>query len=173
METVEPPDADECRRLCREKIARADFLIGLAETPRARLPQNLWRSIATRDPLYLTETAKYLAGSLYQPASTPRPAAPPRAGLWKSPEPAYRSLRLRRRGRVRGVNELATPTDPEPARPADPALALRPRRDPALGEATLHVNTEAVVSGVAPHPAVTLSVRVSDCVAPGAGAAAS
>ena len=40
METVEPPDADECRRLCREKIARADFLIGLAETPRARLPQN-------------------------------------------------------------------------------------------------------------------------------------
>ena len=82
METVEPPDAEECRRLCREKIARADFLIGLAETPRARLPlllpENLWRSIATRDPLYLTETAKYLAGPLYQArldAKTRRAAA--------------------------------------------------------------------------------------------------
>ena len=55
METVEPPDAEECRRLCREKIARADFLIGLSETPRARLPlrscrANLWRSLRERDP---------------------------------------------------------------------------------------------------------------------------
>jgi glycosyltransferase involved in cell wall biosynthesis len=93
METVEPPDAAECRRLCREKIARADFLIGLSETPRGRLPlllaKNLWRSIATRDPLYLTETAKYLAGPLYEArldAKTRRAAARrtleiPRAGV--------------------------------------------------------------------------------------------
>jgi hypothetical protein len=31
----------------------------------------------------------------------------------------------------------------------------------------------AAVSGAAPHPAVTLSVRVPDCIAPVAGAAAS
>jgi glycosyltransferase involved in cell wall biosynthesis len=70
MEIVEPPDAEECRRLCREKIARADFLIGLSETPRARLPLalpgNLWRSLRERDPVYLVETLKYLAGPLYE-----------------------------------------------------------------------------------------------------------
>jgi glycosyltransferase involved in cell wall biosynthesis len=70
MEIVEPPDAEECRRLCREKIARADFLIGLAETPRARLPlalpRNLRRSLAEGDPVYLVETLKYLAGPLYE-----------------------------------------------------------------------------------------------------------
>jgi hypothetical protein len=70
MEIVEPPDAEECRRLCREKIARADFLIGLAETPRARLPLalpgNLRRSLAERDPIYVVETLKYIAGPLYE-----------------------------------------------------------------------------------------------------------
>ena len=69
MDTVEPPDAGECRRLCREKIARADFLIGLAETPRWKLPLalpgNLARSLRARDPVYLQETLKYLAGPLY------------------------------------------------------------------------------------------------------------
>jgi len=69
METVAPPEAGECRRLCREKIARADFLIGLAETPRWKLPLalpgNLARSLRTRDPAYLQETLKYLAGPLY------------------------------------------------------------------------------------------------------------
>ena len=80
METVEPPDAEECRRLCREKIARADFLIGLAETPRGRLPlslpKNLWRSIATRDPLYLTETREVPRGPALP--GPPRRQGPPR-----------------------------------------------------------------------------------------------
>jgi glycosyltransferase involved in cell wall biosynthesis len=70
MDIVEPPDAGECRRLCREKIARADFLIGLAETPRGRLPLrlpgSLWRALSERDPSYLTETLRYLAGPLYE-----------------------------------------------------------------------------------------------------------
>jgi len=69
MDIVAPPDAAECRRLCAEKIARADFLIGLAETPRWKLPLalpgNLARSLRTRDPAYLQETLKYLAGPLY------------------------------------------------------------------------------------------------------------
>ena len=70
MEVVEPPDAGECRRLCREKIEAADFAIGLAETPWWRLPFRLpasaARSLARRDPSYLRETAKYLAGPLYR-----------------------------------------------------------------------------------------------------------
>ena len=69
MDIVAPPDAAECRRLCEEKIARADFLIGLAETPRWKLPLalpgNLARSLRARDPAYLQETLKYLAGPLY------------------------------------------------------------------------------------------------------------
>jgi len=69
MAIVEPPDAAECRRLCREKIARADFVIGLAETPRARLPLRLpaalARTLATGDRFWLGETLKYLAGPLY------------------------------------------------------------------------------------------------------------
>ena len=60
MEIVEPPDAAECRRLCREKIARADFVIGLAEARRARLPLrlpgSLWRTLRTGDPFWLGET---------------------------------------------------------------------------------------------------------------------
>jgi GT2 family glycosyltransferase len=66
MAVVEPPDAAECRRLCAEKIAEADFAIGLAETPRWRLPLALPRALALslgrRDPKYLRETGKYLAG---------------------------------------------------------------------------------------------------------------
>jgi glycosyltransferase involved in cell wall biosynthesis len=69
MEIVEPPDAEECRRLCRAKIARADFVIGLAETPRWKLPLalpgNLARSLRERDGVYLRETMTYLAGPLY------------------------------------------------------------------------------------------------------------
>jgi hypothetical protein len=69
MAVVEPPDAAECRRLCAEKIAEADFAIGLAETPRWRLPLALPRALALslgrRDPKYLRETGKYLAGPLY------------------------------------------------------------------------------------------------------------
>ena len=58
------------------------------------LPKNLWRSIATRDPLYLTETAKYLAGPLYEArldAKTRRAAA--RRTLEIPRGPGYRSLR--------------------------------------------------------------------------------
>jgi len=70
MAVVPPPDADECRRLCAEKIARADFVIGLAETPwwklPLRLPADVALSLDRRDPSYLRETAKYLLGPLYR-----------------------------------------------------------------------------------------------------------
>jgi glycosyltransferase involved in cell wall biosynthesis len=70
MQVVTPPDAAECRRLCAEKIAAADFAIGLAETPWWRLPMRLPASaalsLARRDPSYLRETAKYLLGPLYK-----------------------------------------------------------------------------------------------------------
>ena len=46
MAVVAPPDAAECRRLCAAKIAEADFAIGLAETPRWRLPLALPRALA-------------------------------------------------------------------------------------------------------------------------------
>ena len=66
---VAPPDAAECRRICEDKIAAADFAIGLAETPWWRLPLRLPASaalsLARRDPRYLRETAKYLLGPLY------------------------------------------------------------------------------------------------------------
>lgn len=69
MEVVIPPDVEECRRLCREKIADAGFRIVLAETPRRRLPMQLpravWRSLAARDPKYLQETLRYLFGPVY------------------------------------------------------------------------------------------------------------
>jgi glycosyltransferase involved in cell wall biosynthesis len=69
MEIVRPPDYEECRRLCEEKIANADFHIGLAETPwwklPAALPRNLMRSLRERDPLYVRETGKYLLGPAY------------------------------------------------------------------------------------------------------------
>jgi glycosyltransferase involved in cell wall biosynthesis len=69
MAVVTPPDAAECRRLCAEKIAAADFAIGLSETPwwrlPMRLPASLGLSLARRDPSYLRETAKYLLGPLY------------------------------------------------------------------------------------------------------------
>jgi hypothetical protein len=70
MAVVAPPDAAECRRLCEVKIAAADFTIGLSETPwwrlPMRLPASLGLSLAHRDPSYLRETAKYLAGPLYR-----------------------------------------------------------------------------------------------------------
>ena len=70
MQRVEPADAAECRRLCRERIARADFSIGLAETPWWRLPLRLPGSAALsltgRDPAYLGEATRYLAGPLWR-----------------------------------------------------------------------------------------------------------
>jgi glycosyltransferase involved in cell wall biosynthesis len=70
LDRVAPPDAEACRRLCEAKIAGADFAIGLAETPWWRLPLRLPASaalsLARRDPVYLRETAKYLAGPLYR-----------------------------------------------------------------------------------------------------------
>ena len=70
MDRVAPPDAAECRRICEDKIAAADFAIGLAETPWWRLPLRLpasaAMSLARRDPTYLRETAKYLLGPLYR-----------------------------------------------------------------------------------------------------------
>ena len=69
MAVVPPPDYAECQRICEEKIADADFHIGLAETPWWRLPLALPRtaalSLGRRDPKYLRETLKYLAGPLY------------------------------------------------------------------------------------------------------------
>ena len=69
METVRPDDYEECRRLCLQKIANADFHIGLAETPYWKLPLalpgNLLRSLRTRDPKYARETVKYLLGPIY------------------------------------------------------------------------------------------------------------
>jgi glycosyltransferase involved in cell wall biosynthesis len=69
IDVVAPPDAAECRRLLDEKIAAADFAIGLSETPWWRLPLRLPAhaalSVARRDPRYLRETAKYLLGPLY------------------------------------------------------------------------------------------------------------
>ena len=173
MDTVAPPDAAECRRLCHEKIARADFLIGLAETPRWKLPLalpgNLARSLRARDPAYLQETLKYLAGPLYMArldAKTRRRAAGagrPRPG---PPEPCREesvlidggdrhTIRAATRGgpsgrvtvpRVRGVSPLAH-TDPTPhALQTPPWLYARGAVRP-WGEATLHVNTEAVRTG--------------------------
>lgn len=70
MDVVAPPDEAECRRLCAAKIAAADFTIGLAETPwwklPLRLPASVARSLAERDPAYLREAARYLAGPLYR-----------------------------------------------------------------------------------------------------------
>jgi glycosyltransferase involved in cell wall biosynthesis len=82
MDVVEPPDAAECRRICAEKIEAADFAIVLAETPwwklPFRLPSSAALSLARRDPSYLRETAKHIAGPLYRrrlDAKTARAAA--------------------------------------------------------------------------------------------------
>lgn len=70
METVRPPAYAECRRLCEEKIAEADFRIALAEAPRWKLPLALpgavGRSLRRRDPSYAKEALRYLLGPLYQ-----------------------------------------------------------------------------------------------------------
>ena len=69
MAKVPPPDHAECRRICEEKIADADFRIGLAETPWWRLPLALPRtaalSLGRRDPKYLREIGRYLLGPAY------------------------------------------------------------------------------------------------------------
>ncbi len=69
METVRPEHYEECQRLCEEKIADADFHIGLSETPKwklpFRLPGNLLRSLRERDPKYVRENMKYLLGPIY------------------------------------------------------------------------------------------------------------
>ena len=96
MKIVEPPDYAECKRLCEEKVAEAEFHIGLAETPWRRLPTllpgNLRRSLRERDPKYLRENAKYLLGPLYRhrlDTKTAAAAAPPAA----RPRRASRALR--------------------------------------------------------------------------------
>ncbi len=69
METVRPEHYEECRRLCLEKVANADFHIGLAETPYWKLPLvlpgNVLRSLRERDAKYARETVKYLLGPVY------------------------------------------------------------------------------------------------------------
>ena len=79
------------------KIDAADFAIGLAETPWWRLPLRLPASaalsLARRDPSYLRETAKYLAGPLYRrrlDAKTARAEA-------RRPPPRTERLATRRR----------------------------------------------------------------------------
>jgi glycosyltransferase involved in cell wall biosynthesis len=69
MEIVRPPDYEECRRICEWKIAEADFRIGLAETPRWKLPLALPGAVALslrrRDPGYAKEALRYLLGPAY------------------------------------------------------------------------------------------------------------
>jgi glycosyltransferase involved in cell wall biosynthesis len=69
MEVVEPPDVEQCRALCRQKIAEADFVIGLAEAPLWKrlcmLPRNVLRSLSSGRPHYTTETLKYLLAPVY------------------------------------------------------------------------------------------------------------
>jgi glycosyltransferase involved in cell wall biosynthesis len=70
MKTIQPPDYAECKRLCEEKVADAEFHIALAETSWWKLPLvlpgNLARSFGARDAKYLRENLKYLMGPFYK-----------------------------------------------------------------------------------------------------------
>jgi glycosyltransferase involved in cell wall biosynthesis len=70
METVRPPDYEECRRICLQKIARADFTIALAESAPHRvplaIPQAVRLSLAERDTRYLKDVGRYMLGPLYR-----------------------------------------------------------------------------------------------------------
>ena len=70
METVRPPDYEECRRICLQKIATADFAIALAESAPHRvplaIPQAVRLSLAERDMHYLKDVGRYMLGPLYR-----------------------------------------------------------------------------------------------------------
>jgi glycosyltransferase involved in cell wall biosynthesis len=70
METVRPENAEECRRLCLEKIGRADFHIAMAATPRWKLPLRvpgaLLSAVRHRDLEYAKEPLRYLLAPLYK-----------------------------------------------------------------------------------------------------------
>lgn len=64
MKTVPPPDHAVCRKLCREKLERVDFEIGLAEATvlarLVRLPRALVLALRLREPRVLRAQFKYL-----------------------------------------------------------------------------------------------------------------
>jgi hypothetical protein len=69
METLAPPDAEACRALARETLARLDFEIALAEAGyagRARsLPRALALALRSRRPAVLGTNLKYLFDGPY------------------------------------------------------------------------------------------------------------
>lgn len=70
METVPPPDAETCRALCRRRLERLDFEIGLAEAGLAgrlrRLPQALAIAARTGDTGPIGASFRYLLDAPYR-----------------------------------------------------------------------------------------------------------
>ena len=69
MERLAPPDAEACRALARETLARLDFEIALAEAGYAAralsLPRALALSLQSRHPAVLGTNLKYLFDGPY------------------------------------------------------------------------------------------------------------
>jgi glycosyltransferase involved in cell wall biosynthesis len=69
MERIAPPEADACRRIAKEKLARLDWEIRIAEAGRAgraaALPRALWLGLRKRDGTFARVALKYLFAEAY------------------------------------------------------------------------------------------------------------